>query len=178
MQSIKGHISYKKTKKENTKNNKNSKTKVINAGSVIPRVVGEYVDIHRYKKSYIDKFAKNNLLNQTPSERKFDSILYNINEGVLRGRYKKQHPISGKWIVDFFFPEIRLAIEIDGSIHNEPDQLKKDKMKDDDCDRFDITLVRITNDEVFGNYNKLVEKLRSSWRLAKNRKNRIIGRIY
>ena len=51
MQSIKGHISYKKTKKENTKNNKNSKTKVINAGSVIPRVVGEYVDIYRYKKS-------------------------------------------------------------------------------------------------------------------------------
>jgi very-short-patch-repair endonuclease len=146
MQSIKGHINYPKIKKDITKKNKKDKNKVINTGIVIPGVVGEYRDFNNYQKSHISNFATINRLNQTSAERKFNRILYKINGGVLKGRYRKQYPISGKWIVDFYIPEIRLAIEIDGSIHNEPDQLKKDKMKDDDCDRFDITLVRITND--------------------------------
>jgi very-short-patch-repair endonuclease len=179
MQSIKGHISYNINKKaQKSKNNKKNKNKIINTGIVIPGVVNEYIDVQSYKNSNIREFAKINRLNQTPSEKRFDGILRNINNGVLKGRYKKQYPISGKWIVDFYFPEIRLAIEIDGSIHSNPDQIQKDKIKDEDCERFDITLVRIKNDEVYGDYNRLITKLRNAWKLAKNRENKIIGKTY
>jgi very-short-patch-repair endonuclease len=71
-----------------------------------------------------------------------------VNGGVLRGRLRSQHVISGKWIVDFFFPEVRLAIEVDGNYHLEKDRALKDREKELDCTRFDITLVRVHNSEV------------------------------
>lgn len=98
-----------------------------------------------------------------------------VGDGVLKGRYREQHVISGKWIVDFFIPEIRLAIEIDGGIHNVPDVAKRDREKEADCKRFDITLIRFTNEQVFGNRAALIDGLRAGWRLAKKRKNVLIG---
>lgn len=94
----------------------------------------------------------------------------------MRGKFKREHIVSGRWIVDFFFPEIRLAIEVDGSIHNTPDQQAKDRKKDQDCERFDITILRISNAEVFGDRERLVGKLRAGWSAAKNRENKIIGK--
>ena len=50
-------------------------------------------------------------------------------------------------------------------------------MKDLDAKRFDITILRLTNLEVFGDSRKVVEKLRSSWREALNRKNKLVDNI-
>ena len=94
---------------------------------------------------------------------------------MLRGKFECQYAISGKWIVDFFFPKIRLAIEVDGSIHQTAQQKKRDRQKDEDCARFDITMLRINNREIYGDECKLIEKLRLGWRTALNRKNQIIG---
>lgn len=77
-----------------------------------------------------------------------------------------QHVFSPKWILDFFFPDIRLAIEIDGCIHNTIQQIKKDKVKDRDAKKFEITLLRIANAEIFGDANALILKLRQAWRCA------------
>ena len=93
----------------------------------------------------------------------------------MRGKFKREHVVSGKWIVDFFFPEIRLAIEVDGSVHNTQVQRAKDLKKDSDCRRFDITVLRLHNAEVFGDRDLLMRKLRVGWREAKDRENRIIG---
>jgi very-short-patch-repair endonuclease len=43
--------------------------------------------------------------------------------------FKVQHVASGDWIIDFFFPEIRLGVEIDGSVHRMSDQIERDKQK-------------------------------------------------
>ena len=53
----------------------------------------------------------------TRAEAELQRILNSLNGGVLRGKFKREHVVSGKWIVDFFFPEVRLAIEVDGSVH-------------------------------------------------------------
>ena len=65
----------------------------------------------------------------TGAEREFRNFLNGLNNGVLRGKFKEQHIVSGKWIVDFFFPEIRLAIEIDGSVHRTAKQQSRDIKK-------------------------------------------------
>ncbi len=127
------------------------------------------------RPSRILGFATARRKRPTPSEARLEVILNQLNGGVLRGRFKREHAISGKWIVDFFFPEIRLAIEVDGSFHQSDDQIRKDAIKEADCARFDITLLRITNAEVAGHREKLVRKLRAGWRQALARKNRIIG---
>jgi very-short-patch-repair endonuclease len=114
----------------------------------------------------------------TRAERRFLEILNSLNRGVLRGRFRTQHAISGRWIVDFFFPQIRLAVEVDGSVHRGDEQRVLDLEKEQDCARFDITLLRITNADVFGDRELLVCKLRDGWRMALKRENKLIGKEY
>ncbi len=116
--------------------------------------------------------------NPTSAENKLINILKSLNGGVLKGRFTSQHVVSGKWIVDFYFVENRLAIEVDGSVHNTPEQMKRDSQKERDCTRFDITLLRLTNADVFGDRERLMQKLRDGWRMALKRENRIIGKLF
>jgi very-short-patch-repair endonuclease len=140
------------------------------------RVIGEPSFFNeRWKRSKILEFADYRRANPTPAETELSRILNALNDGVLRRKFVREHVISGRWIVDFYFPEIRLAIEVDGSIHLTRHQLRKDKLKDADCAKFDITVLRVTNSEVFGRREPLIEKLRFGWREALSRQNQVIG---
>lgn len=130
------------------------------------------------KLSNIRRFADLNRRHETPAEKRLHAILLALNNGKLKGRFSRQHPISGKWIVDFFFPEVRLAVEVDGAIHEQLDQHRRDRLKEADCERFDITLIRVTNSQVFSDPDRVVALLRHGWRAAKDRKNLIIGKAY
>jgi very-short-patch-repair endonuclease len=142
-----------------------------------PRVVKEPSIVEPvYIRSHIQRYAGQMRRNPTQAEQQLSTILNSLNSGVLRGRFRSQHAVSGRWIVDFFFPEIRLAIEVDGRVHRSKEQRAKDAEKERDCRRFDITLVRISNSEVFGDREKLLDKLRSGWRTALRRENKIIGK--
>ena len=152
--------------------------KEIFSGIVLPGVVNESsIYEPSYTKSYVLKNAEERRANPTKAEAELEKILNMLNNGVLKGRFAREHVISGRWIVDFFFAEIRLAIEVDGSIHYTDEQRKKDAAKEADCELFDITLLRVRNSEVFGNRSQLVDKLRAGWRAAQKRENRIIGKI-
>jgi len=141
-----------------------------------PKVIGEYSILeHHYSKSKILVYADRNRQRMPKGERAFEDILLDLNNGVLKGLYVKQYP-TGNWIIDFFFPKIRLGVEIDGSGHLEPVQMEKDRRKDADCANLDITMIRFTNDEVFGERDPLVDKLRDGWRQALRRENKIIGK--
>lgn len=144
----------------------------------LPRLAHERFDDLVYSKSRIRVFAEENAKKLTRAECRFASFLFNLNGGVLATRYKCQHVVSGKWIVDVFFPEIRLAIEIDGPSHETQEQAMRDLEKAADCANLDITLVRITNAQVFGDPDDLLHLLRDAWKLAKGRKNRFIGKPY
>lgn len=130
---------------------------------------------HDYTESLVTRFAKRMRSRPTRAERCLVEILNSLNHGVLKGRFSEQYAVSGKWIIDIFFAEIRLGIEIDGSAHDGPKQRARDRAKERDCERFDVTLIRVRNSEVFGNRERLVQKLRGGWRAALDRKNRIIG---
>ncbi len=40
-------------------------------------------------------------------------------------KFRKQHPV-GPYILDFYCSEARLAVEVDGSVHGDPDQARHD----------------------------------------------------
>ena len=145
---------------------------------IVPHVVGEHRwnPIH-YPKSRIREYADQNRRNPTPAELELEKILNDLNGGALKNRFTTQHVISGDWIVDFFVPENRLAIEVDGSIHQTDAQKQKDQKKEEDCCRFDITLLRITNEEIFGDGQYLIRKLRVGWSKACKRDNNIVGTL-
>lgn len=57
--------------------------------------------------------------------------------------------IDGKiYFLDFFIPNKRLAIEVDGYSHNPMFQKEYDQIRDDAFSSIGIKTVRITNDEV------------------------------
>ena len=155
---------------------KRKRSPMLIGSLVLPRVVGEpSLFGFNYPKSRIRTFARENRNKMTKAEARLKAILSSVNGGALRERFKIQHVISGKWIVDFFFPEVRLAIEVDGNSHFDRDRAIKDIQKEKDCERFDITLVRVLNSDVFGDKALLLEKLRVGWRKAKRRENTMIG---
>ncbi len=105
------------------------------------------------------KFAKKRLENPTNAERKFEQILNTVDNGFFVGKFKRERAICGKWILDFYFPKYRLAIEIDGKYHESLPQIEKDCQKAEDCKKLEIVLIRLSNQQVFGKLNDLIEEL-------------------
>ncbi len=131
----------------------------------------------RTTRAYVNRFADANRAKMTLAEQQLDEILHNIDCGAFQGCYKTQHVFHGKWILDFFFPAVRLGIEVDGSSHCSLARQARDREKEADCVHLDITLVRVTNAEVRGDRDKLVAKLREALAVAETRPNRTVGTV-
>ena len=82
---------------------------------------------------------------------------------VLRGRrfcnlkFRRQHDIEG-FIVDFYCHELRLAIEIDGKVHEK--QIEYDKLRQMIIEAEGHRIIRASNDEVNKDMNILLERIR------------------
>jgi very-short-patch-repair endonuclease len=102
----------------------------------------------------------------TRAERTLAAILGGLNEGALDGRFRREWVCGGRWIVDFYFPEVRLGIEVDGGYHRSTVQRGWDLFKDGGLESAGVTVLRLTNEEVFGDRERLLGKLRQAWRTA------------
>ncbi len=73
--------------------------------------------------------------------------------GDLRGarlkglRFRRQHGI-GPYILDFYLPSHRLAVEVDGEGHEHPDQVRHDERRDGWLAEQGITVLRFPAKEV------------------------------
>ena len=54
---------------------------------------------------------------------------------------------------------MKLAVEIDGDVHDLSEQKQYDKVRQGELEKFGITFVRITNEELLGNPNKAFAKI-------------------
>jgi very-short-patch-repair endonuclease len=53
-----------------------------------------------------------------------------LRAGRLEGlRFRRQHPI-GSYVLDFYCPSAKLAIEVDGAHHDHPGQIYRDRLRD------------------------------------------------
>lgn len=59
-------------------------------------------------------------------------------------KFRRQHSV-GAYIVDFYCPELRLAIELDGSQHYQPDHQRYDQHRDAFLASSGIHVIRFTN---------------------------------
>ncbi|MBS4034045.1 MAG: DUF559 domain-containing protein [Ignavibacterium sp.] len=75
-------------------------------------------------------------------------------------KFRRQYSVDN-FVIDFYCPKLKLAIEIDGSIHNEPDQKEYDFKRQEHLETFGINFLRLTNEEIDGNPNKAFEKIES-----------------
>ncbi len=60
----------------------------------------------------------------------------------------KRQYIIGNYILDFFIPSKKIAIEIDGSQHYEPEARAADRLRDAELMKYGIRVLRYTNFDI------------------------------
>ncbi len=80
------------------------------------------------------------------------------NRQMLDYKFRRQYSVD-HFVIDFYCPELKLAIEIDGASHNNSDQKKKDISRQRYLESFNIKFIRIKDEELLGNPNKAFNKI-------------------
>ena len=73
-------------------------------------------------------------------------------------KFRRQHPI-GSWIADFCCPQRGLLVELDGSVHGQPSQARRDAARDRALRRVGYTVLRLPNGIVFEDPDAFVRKV-------------------
>lgn len=106
------------------------------------------------------QFARDMRKAPTPAEKflwkrlRFDQL------GV---RFRRQHPV-GIRILDFYCHEARLGVEVDGPIHDQPEQEQDDRCRTESLEEIGIRILRFTNDEIFRDVEKVILKIKDNLR--------------
>ena len=66
---------------------------------------------------------------------------------MLGLQFRRQHPIN-RFIVDFYCVKIKLVIEVDGSIHDIPENKVYDIGRSQILNDFGITVIRFSNNQI------------------------------
>jgi very-short-patch-repair endonuclease len=73
-------------------------------------------------------------------------------------KFRRQHPVS-IFILDFYCHEKKLAIEVDGGIHQSEDQREWDKNRTFELNELGITVLRFANEEVIDSTQKVIDSI-------------------
>jgi very-short-patch-repair endonuclease len=92
---------------------------------------------------------------QTPQE----ILLWSrLRREQLGSKFRRQHSIGG-YIVDFYCPEKKLVIEIDGSQHLKKNANEYDHARSSYFKGLDIRVLRFTNTEINTNIEGVTQKI-------------------
>jgi very-short-patch-repair endonuclease len=73
-------------------------------------------------------------------------------------RFRRQHPFE-RFVLDFYCCETKLAIELDGGQHNEPDTKKRDIERTNLLASHGIQVLRFWNNDVVINLEGVSQKI-------------------
>ena len=105
----------------------------------------------KYNKDNIS-LAKSLMKNMTPWERK---LWYDFLRNYSL-RFQRQKAI-GNYIVDFYCAKAKLVIELDGSGHYTDEQIKEDKLRTEELENMNLTVLRICNNDIDRNFTAVCE---------------------
>lgn len=74
--------------------------------------------------------------------------------------FRRQHPI-GDYIADFACLAYKLVVEVDGGVHQEPEQKEHDAIRTLDLERLGYRVIRFTNEEVLTALPDVVSRIRN-----------------
>jgi len=111
-----------------------------------------------YTQAHLNTFRKHLRNNMPQPERKLWFYIRNKQLGI---KFRRQHSI-GKYVVDFFCCELKLAIEIDGNSHFTEQAQAYDHQRTRDLNKIGIKVLRFTNNEVNQNLEEVLVKIMNS----------------
>jgi very-short-patch-repair endonuclease len=110
-----------------------------------------------HNKKILKKTRKNLRNHMTHAE----VILWTQLKGkVIEGlKFRRQHSVEN-YILDFYCPEKKLSIEVDGFTHLTRKAKIHDNKRLEVLKRYEIDEIRITNEEVYDNVTLVMQKIR------------------
>jgi very-short-patch-repair endonuclease len=73
-------------------------------------------------------------------------------------QFRRQHPIN-RFIVDFYCAKIKLVIEVDGNIHEIPENKVYDIGRSQILNDFGITVIRFSNNQIIGDIEYVLNSI-------------------
>lgn len=110
----------------------------------------------RLKAKALTKFASSNRLNPTDAEAIMKNVLTKSKTGE---RWTFERPWKGKYILDFYCPQAKLVVEVDGGYHLARRQKDKDLDRDGTLFLSGISVIRISNDDALYQTDKVLSKI-------------------
>ena len=81
----------------------------------------------------------------------------------LGAKFRRQFRLEGR-VLDFYCFEHRLALELDGGVHSQIDQMRRDAVKEDYLRALGIRLLRIPNARVLEHRDEFVREVVKAFR--------------
>ena len=95
-------------------------------------------------------------------------VWLNLRKRQLGYRFLRQYSVD-HFVIDFYCPDLKLAIEVDGASHNDPEQKKYDIQRQKYLEEFNIKFVRIKDEELLGNPNQAFMKIEDAIKLLEKK---------
>ena len=84
-----------------------------------------------------------------------------LRDRCLGMKFHRQYSIEN-YVADFYCFECRLAVELDGNVHSQPSQIRKDHEKDGFLRRLGIRVLRLPNGMVLQDPDEFVRRVREA----------------
>ncbi len=91
-------------------------------------------------------------------------VWLNLRKRQLGYRFLRQYSVD-HFVIDFYCPDLKLAIEVDGASHNDPERQKNDISRQKYLEAFNIKFVRIKDEDLLGNPNLAFMKIEDAIKL-------------
>ena len=112
-------------------------------------------------KKILEPYRKTLRKNLTPAEAFLWKLLKNSQ--LENRKFRRQHSI-GSYILDFYCPSEKLAIELDGASHFTPEGIAYDTIRTEYINSFNIKVVRFENKLVFDNTTWVLDEIKRNFR--------------
>ena len=84
-----------------------------------------------------------------------------IRNEQLGVKFRRQHSIDS-FVVDFYCAPLKLAIEVDGSTHLDPDRQLRDQLRQRQIEAHGVTFVRITDPQVISDATSVLRLIKEA----------------
>ncbi|MFD2512231.1 endonuclease domain-containing protein [Pontibacter locisalis] len=113
-----------------------------------------------HNRQYLKNFRRNLRNNSTGAE---GELWKYLKGGQQLGRkFRRQHSI-GSYIIDFYCPSEKLAIELDGQVHQYSAAEQADMERDQTLNELGIKILRFENKDVFQQLDAVLQEISSNF---------------
>ena len=110
-----------------------------------------------HNRKNLKDLRRQNRNSLTPAEAE---LWKHLQSGKLDGKkFRRQHSV-GNYILDFYCPQEKLGIELDGKVHFNDNAFEADSARTEYLNTLNIKIIRFENKDVFEQLEGVLEEIR------------------